>query len=393
MNSSFKLNHFQSERINTITPSSTSSSPTSIILNNDNSGSIIFCDPVNYATTFYLPPVDDGLNFRFIFKSAGINNITINAIDISTISTTYTSQITTNLIYGLKSSNLVNSLVLNSIYIGDCFDFISDGTNWFVNYTTNKPQFNTINFNDDFTQVAPNSGTTGLTATDNSGNWVFTGSDGDFILTTKNISGGVWEIETDADDNDQVNLFGNRSFLLESKKDLYFKARFRIISVAANHHGFFIGLTSNNAVDFIDDNCAAYDDGTSQSTIGFLRPADDGDLLYKAVLQNVTTENTDKTASGEGLTLSGTANAVQNNWITCEMYVNDISAADTSHFKIIFNLKDETTGVTHSVTKTSSAVDSAYASQVTIGPAICLKTGASSALEYEVDYIYVCQTR
>ena len=121
---------------------------------------------------------------------------------------------------------------------------------------------------------------------------------------------------------------------------------------------------------------------------------DDGSLLYKATLKNANTENSDKTGEGEGLSLLvGTANAVINSRVSYEIYVNDIDDSDTFHFKKTYNLKDETTGVTHTLTKSSSGDDSAYSNQVTMGPAIILKTGSSSAIQYEIDYVYVCQKR
>ena len=397
----FKLDKIQYERINTLTPSSQSSSPNSIILTNDNSGSIIFCDPVNYGTTFYLPSVSDGLNFKFIFKSVGINNITINSIDISSPSTTYTSQ-TASLIYGNKYYILTSNLTINTtkLYIGDCFEFISDGNYWYITHHSNKSFENSIEFYDDFTTIAPSSGTaTNIIANPFFVNWAFTGSDDDFVLTNKDIEGGVWELQTDADDNDQLNLFGNKIFKLEDDKDLYFKARFRITSTADNDHGFFIGLTSNTSVDFIDDNCAAYNDAQTQSTIGFIRPADGGELLYKACLQNETTENSSKTAAGEGLTLSKvgtgteTANAVINNWINCEILVTKISESNNSHFKITYNLNDETTTHSFSVAPTTGSVDTSYTNQVAMAPAISIKNGGTNAVKYEIDYIYVCQKR
>jgi hypothetical protein len=227
----------------------------------------------------------------------------------------------------------------------------------------------------------------------NTTNWLLTGSDDDFILTTKNLAGGVWELETDANANDQLNLFGQKQFTLASGKDLYFKARFKIVSTAAEAQGFFIGLTSNNTVNFIDDGNTAYDDGTSQSTYGFLRPDNAGDdLNYKVITQNATTLDLGDTTTGEGASLSGTAAAVITNWCTAEIIINDIGAADATHFKVTYNLTDETTGTTHTYSINGATADLAYASQVVMCPAICIKSGGAK-VEYDIDYVYVSQAR
>ena len=47
----------------------------------------------------------------------------------------------------------------------------------------------------------------------------------------------------------------------------------------------------------------------------------------------------------------------------------------------------------YTLTKSSSGADSAYSAQVTMGPALILKTGSANSIQYEIDYIYVCQKR
>jgi hypothetical protein len=130
MNSA-KFNHFQAERINTILPQSTS-----YVLTSSQSGSIIFCDPANYATTINLPEVDYGLNFKFILKSIS----TTNNIIIKSMNSSFSEA---NLIYGNGNSANISAYPCSQLKfnspnqnIGDTIEFICDGTNWFAIWNT-----------------------------------------------------------------------------------------------------------------------------------------------------------------------------------------------------------------------------------------------------------------
>jgi len=223
--------------------------------------------------------------------------------------------------------------------------------------------------------------------------WKVTGTDAGGTAALSAAAGnehtGVLLITNDGDDNDQTNLFsGHKSFIMNATaKDLTFRARFRITSTAAAHQGFFIGLSSNDTADFIDDNAAAFDDGTSQSTYGIFRKADGGELLYTAATQNATTKGG---TVGVGDALSGTANAVINNWMLATIHLVSKSAAQfTAHI----SLKDETTGVIHAFHGVTDTGELAYASQVPMTPCICIKAGGDTVITYEIDYVDVIQKK
>lgn len=201
------------------------------------------------------------------------------------------------------------------------------------------------------------------------------------------LSRGI--LTNDADDNDQTNLFGPLMFLPTATSDITFTARFRVTSTAATHQGFFIGLTSNVTADFIDDNCAAFDDATNQSTYGIFRKADGGELLYTCASQNAGVKGGD---AGVGDALSGTANAVINNWVKVTITLAASGGATAAHFLLTASLLDETTNVTHSFTSAVEAGDNAYANQVAMAPTLCLKAGAATEITYEIDYIECFQT-
>ena len=147
---SLHLNHIQAERINSIELSGTT-----LNLNTNNSGSIIFLDPANATgiidiTLPGLPSSSDanqktnktykGINYSFILKTNGSNNITITSKNLSND--------TTALIYGSGVPNKTEvsasstiTLVSSFHEIGDRVSLICDGYNWFANWvikTTNS---------------------------------------------------------------------------------------------------------------------------------------------------------------------------------------------------------------------------------------------------------------
>ncbi len=208
--------------------------------------------------------------------------------------------------------------------------------------------------------------------------------------------GGVWELKTGGTNNNQMNLFGGGtgaeggSFKLANGKDLYFKARFRLTSVAANHQGFFIGLTNKTVADFIDDDCNAYIGGP-QSTYGLLRNASGGALDYKTVAHNNTTQN-GTNEQGAVFSSPSTAEAIKDNWMVFEMHIQNITDS-TTHASIQYNLTNETLGTTYTKTIANNSGECAFASQAAMSPIISIKTGQASEVKYEIDYILVSQTR
>ena len=209
--------------------------------------------------------------------------------------------------------------------------------------------------------------------------------------------GGIWELKTGGTDNNQMNLFGGGtgseggSFKLANGKDLYFKARFKLTTTAANHQGFFIGLTNRTVADFIDDDCNAYISG-AQSTYGLLRNASSGvSLDYKTVAHNDTNQD-GNSEQGRVFSSPSTAQAVINNWMVFEMHIQNITDS-TTHASIQYNLTNETLGTTFTKTIANNNGECAFASQVAMSPVISIKTGETSVVTYEIDYILVSQTR
>ena len=225
--------------------------------------------------------------------------------------------------------------------------------------------------------------------------WTTLGSDTVYIKHLQEHA-GIWELKTGAADNDQMNLFGGGtgteggSFKISNGKDLYFKTRFRITSTAANHQGFFIGLSNRTIADFIDDDCDAYIDG-AQSTYGLLRNASGGELDYKTVAHNNTSQD-GSNEQGSVFSTPSSANAVINDWMVFEMYFQNITDS-TTHTSIQYNLTNETTSTTFTKTIANNNEECAFSGQVAMSPIISIKNGDSTAVTYEIDYILVSQTR
>ena len=248
---------------------------------------------------------------------------------------------------------------------------------------------NRIEFFDDFV------GSNGLsTATVPGYPWSTRGSSPIYIKHLQQ-KGGIWELKTGINNDEQMNLFGGGtgaeggSFELANGKDLYFKARFRLTSAQANNQGFFIGLTNRTDANFIDNGCGSYIQN-AQSTYGLLRIS--GELDYKTVAHNNETHNGEGVRTGAVFTPI-TANAVKDNWMVFEMHIQNITDS-TTHASIQYNLTNETLGTTFTKTIANNNVECAFARQVAMSPVISIKTGQQGeAVVYEIDYILVSQTR
>ena len=131
---SSKVVHFQAQRINTITPTTST-----YYLSADESGSIVFC---NTGITLYLPPlgsnnnINKGLNFTIIVlnpESFASSPITLKSINDSSVPT--------NLMIGNgvphKAASLfpINTFEINAnVAIGDRINCVCDGKTWYLNW-------------------------------------------------------------------------------------------------------------------------------------------------------------------------------------------------------------------------------------------------------------------
>ena len=134
-----KFSHFQAQRINTITPQTTT-----YRLSADESGSIVLCDPGTTGTTIYLPPLPDsdtnnqinkGLNFTIIInKKTDVADFILISIDSSSSSTEQLLMLGNGA--PTKSAALFKKLTISSanIELGDRIDCVCDGEKWYLNW-------------------------------------------------------------------------------------------------------------------------------------------------------------------------------------------------------------------------------------------------------------------
>ena len=145
--SSSHFNHSQSERVNIIIPESTDST---FNLTAKNSGSTIFCDPANVATVFTLPSPEQGLNYKFIFKSSGTNDIIIVSMNSSFSQASLMHAIGTPAL-STGGSPPYSSLKINNARqtIGDTLSCISDGSLWYILFNLKSTNNGAITLSND----------------------------------------------------------------------------------------------------------------------------------------------------------------------------------------------------------------------------------------------------
>ena len=146
--SSSHFNHSQSERVSIIIPESTDST---FNLTAKNSGSTIFCDPANVATIFTLPSPEQGLNYKFIFKSSGTNDIIIVSMNSSFSQTSLMHAIGTPALASPSEDPPHSSLKINNARqtIGDTLSCMSDGSLWYILFNLKSTNDGAITLSND----------------------------------------------------------------------------------------------------------------------------------------------------------------------------------------------------------------------------------------------------
>lgn len=188
------------------------------------------------------------------------------------------------------------------------------------------------------------------------GDWTVTliGAGGTAALA--DADGGVLAITTDALDDDQVTLQKvGESFLLESGKEAWFKARFKVAD--ATQSDFQIGLVVTDTTPL-------------DATDGIYFQKDDGDALLDVICRkNATTGSTSAT---------GIHTVVNDTYLTVGWHYDGIS-----ELKYFVN----------DVHKGTLSATSAYLPDTELTVSMSFKNGEAGAIAMSVDYIFAAKAR
>lgn len=188
------------------------------------------------------------------------------------------------------------------------------------------------------------------------GDWTVTEIGAGGTQALGDADGGVLVITTDALDDDQVTLQKvGESFLLESGKEAWFKARFKVAD--ATQSDFQIGLVVTDTTPL-------------DATDGVYFQKDDGDALLDVICRkNATTGSTSAT---------GIHTVVDDTYLTVGWYYNGIS-----ELKYFVN----------DVHKGTLSASSAYLPDTELTVSMSFKNGEAGAIAMSVDYVFVAKAR
>lgn len=188
------------------------------------------------------------------------------------------------------------------------------------------------------------------------GDWTVTliGAGGTAALA--DADGGVLAITTDALDDDQVTLQKvGESFLLESGKESWFKARFKVAD--ATQSDFQIGLVVTDTTPL-------------DATDGIYFQKDDGDALLDVICRkNATTGSTSAT---------GIHTVVNDTYLTVGWHYDGVS-------EVRYFVND--------VHKGTLSATSAYLPDTELTISMSFKNGEAGAIAMTVDYVFAAKTR
>jgi len=209
-------------------------------------------------------------------------------------------------------------------------------------FSAPDPTKNHVYFNDFDTYVA--------------GDWTVTliGAGGTAALA--DADGGVLAITTDGLDDDQVTLQKvGESFLMESGKEAWFKARFKVADATQSDLQIGLVVTDTTPLDATD---------------GIYFQKDDGDALLDVICRkNATTGST---------SAAGIHTIVDNTYLSVGWYYDGVS--EISYF-------------VNDVKKGTLTATSAYLPDTELTVSMSYKNGEAGAIAMSVDYIFAAKAR